>query len=42
MENYMIIGIIVVIAFLAVRTIVKRKGRKGCCGSSGDYKPRKK
>lgn len=42
MENYVIIGIIVVIAFLAVRTIVKRKGRKGCCGSGSDYKPRKK
>ena len=42
MENYIIIGIIIVIVFFAVRTIVKRKGRKGCCGSSGDYKPRKK
>lgn len=42
MENYIIIGILIVIAFFAVRTIVKRKGRKGCCGSSSDYKPRKK
>ena len=42
MDNYIIIGVIVVIAFLAVRTIVKRKGRKGCCGSGSDYKPRKK
>ena len=42
MENYMIVGIIIVIAFFAVRTIVKRKGRKGCCGSGSDYKPRKK
>ena len=42
MENYFIIGIIIVIAFFAVRTIVKRKGRKGCCGSGSDYKPRKK
>ena len=42
MENYLIIGIIVVIAFLALRTIVKRRGRKGCCGSGSDYKPRKK
>ena len=41
MENYIIIGIIIVIAFFAVRTIVKRKGRKGCCGSGSDYKPRK-
>lgn len=42
MENYIIIGIIILIAFFAVRTIVKRKGRKGCCGSGSDYKPRKK
>ena len=42
MENYIIIGIIILIAFFAVRTILKRKGRKGCCGSGSDYKPRKK
>lgn len=42
MENTVIIGIILVIAFFAIRTIVKRKGRKGCCGNSSDYKPRKK
>lgn len=42
MEDYIIIGIIIVIAFFAVRTIIKRKGRKGCCGSGSDYKPRKK
>lgn len=42
MVDYVIIGIIIVIAFFAVRTIVKRKGRKGCCGSGSDYKPRKK
>jgi len=42
MDNYLIIGIIIVIAFVAVRTMVKRIGRKGCCGSSGDYKSRKK
>ena len=42
MENYIIIGIIIVIAFFAIRTIVKRQGRKGCCGSGSDYKPRKK
>lgn len=42
MENYIIIGVVIVIAFFAVRTMVKRAGRKGCCGSSGDYKPRKK
>ena len=37
-----IIGVIILIVFFAVRTIVKRKGRKGCCGSGSDYKPRKK
>ena len=42
MENTVISGILLVIAFFAVRTIVKRKGRKGCCGSGSDYKPRKK
>lgn len=42
MENMVIIGILLVIAFFAIRTIVKRKGRKGCCGSGSDYKPRKK
>ena len=42
MENTVIIGIILVIAFFAIRTIVKRAGRKSCCGCSGDYKPRKK
>ena len=42
MENTVIIGILIVIAFFAIRTIVKRKGRKGCCGSGSDYKPRKK
>ncbi|MBR2309335.1 MAG: heavy-metal-associated domain-containing protein [Oscillospiraceae bacterium] len=42
MDNYIIIAIIAVIALAAVGTIVKRKGRKGCCGSGSDYKPRKK
>ena len=42
MENAVIIGIILLVTFFAVRTILKRSGRKGCCGSSGDYKPRKK
>ena len=42
MENTVIIGILLVIAFFAIRTIVKRKGRKGCCGSGSDYIPRKK
>ena len=42
MENMVIIGILLVIAFFAIRTIVKRKGRKGCCGSASDYTPRNK
>ena len=42
MENLMIIGIMAVIVLVAMGTIVKRKGRKGCCGSGSDYKPRKK
>ena len=42
MENTVIIGILLVIAFFAIRTIVKHKRRKGCCGSSSDYKPRNK
>ena len=42
MDNYIIIAIVAVIALAAVGTIVKRKGRRGCCGSGGDYKPRKK
>ncbi len=42
MENMIIIGILLVIAIAAIGTLVKRSGRKSCCGSSGDYKPRKK
>lgn len=42
MENMIIIGILLVIAIAAIGTLVKRSGRKGCCGSFSDYKPRKK
>ena len=42
MDNYIIICVIALIALVAIGTIVKRKGRKGCCGSGSDYKPRKK
>lgn len=42
MDNYIIIGVIVIIAAVAVGTMLKRVGRKGCCGSAGDYKSRKK
>ena len=40
--DHVIIGVIILIVFFAIRTIVKRKGHKGCCGSGSDYKPRKK
>ena len=42
MDNYIIIGILAIIAATAIGTLVKRSGHKGCCGSSGDYKLRKK
>ncbi len=42
MENYIVIGIIALIALAAVGTLIKRSGRKGCCSSGSDYKPRKK
>ena len=41
MENLVILGILAVIAAGVIAVLVKRSGRKGCCGSS-DYKPRKK
>ena len=31
MGNYVIIGIVVVIVFFAVRSVIKR-GKNGCCG----------
>ena len=42
MEDYIIIAVVLVIAFVAVRTLVKRAGRKGCCDGGSDYKPRRK
>ena len=42
MDDYIMIGVIALITLVAIGTIVKRKGRKGCCGSGSDYKPRKK
>ncbi|MBR2047036.1 MAG: heavy-metal-associated domain-containing protein [Oscillospiraceae bacterium] len=42
MDSYIIIGIIVLLAVIATGTMVKRSGRKGCCGSGSGYKPRKK
>ena len=42
MENVIIMGILLMILLGAIVTLVRRAGCKGCCGSSGDYKPRKK
>ena len=42
MEDVIILGILLVVLVGAIVTLIKRAGRKGCCGSSGDYKPRKK
>ncbi len=42
MENTIILAVIALITIAAVGTLVKRAGRKGCCGSAGDYKARKK
>ena len=42
MDNYIIIGILAIIAATAIATLVKRSGHKGCCGSGSDYTPRKK
>ena len=42
MEDMIIIGILLVILLGAIVTLIRRAGRKGCCGSSSDYKPRKK
>jgi len=42
MDNYIIIGILAIIAATAIGTLVKRSGHKGCCGSSSDYKPHRK
>ena len=42
MEDVIILGILLVILVGAIITLVKRAGRKGCCGSGSDYKPRKK
>ena len=42
MENVIILGILLVILLGAIITLVRRAGRKGCCSSGSDYKPRKK
>ena len=42
MENVIIIGALLAILVGAIITLVRRSGRKGCCGSGSDYKPRRK
>lgn len=42
MENAIILGILLVVLVGAIVTLIKRAGRRGCCGSGSDYKPRKK
>lgn len=42
MEDVIILGILLVVLVGTIVTLIKRAGRRGCCGSSGDYKPRKK
>ena len=42
METVIILGILLAILLGAIITLVRRAGRRGCCGSGSDYKPRKK
>lgn len=42
MENITLIAVIAVITIAAIGTLVKRSGRRGCCSSGSNYKPRKK
>ena len=42
MKDYIIISVLLVVAVMVIRTLVKRAGRKGCCGSGSDYTPKKK
>lgn len=42
MINMILFIILACLVLLAVSTIVRRAGRKGCCGSASSYKPKKK
>lgn len=42
MENLIIICVLLAILIGAVTVRVRRAGKKGCCGSAGDYRPKKK
>lgn len=42
MDNGIVIGILVIVVFISIRSTVKHfAGRSGCCGGGG-YKPKKK
>lgn len=42
MENLMIIAILGFIALMVGAVFAKGRGKKGCCGSTGDYKAKAK
>lgn len=43
MDHYIIIGIALILVLVGIYMVRKKvKGRRGCCGSGSDYKPRKK
>lgn len=42
MENHIIWGIVLLLVLAAVAALIRRRGRKGCCGSGSDYTPRRK
>lgn len=42
MENIILFIVLACVVLLAVGTLVRRAGRKGCCGSASSYKPKKK
>lgn len=42
MEDILIICVLLAILIGAVTVRVRRAGKKGCCGSAGDYRPKKK
>lgn len=42
MENSIVIGILIIVVFISIRSTVKHfAGRSGCCGGGG-YRPKKK
>lgn len=42
MGDFVTIGILILILAAAGIVLLRRRGRKGCCGSGSDYKPKKK